>query len=110
MANPTEVGKDPVVIATSTAKASITLSVNKQYTIHHNGLNVSAVADTNPVYYTTDAAATTPTAAAGTSRGIILSTSGIVLLGPGVEKLTYISKADIPTLTITPISLQRGSY
>jgi len=113
MANPTEVGVDdghPVIVATSTTKASLTLNKQKQYSIRHLGVNVSNVADTNTVCYTTDDAGATPTLAAGADKGALTSTTGEAIVGPGLTKLTVISLADIPALIVTPISLQRGLF
>jgi hypothetical protein len=100
MAEPTTIDGGLHLIAAAATAKSITLNPDREYTIAHNGVDVSANAVTNTIFLGIDAAPAAATYAADENKFALLDGRAVVI-GPGVKTLYFIGyDSGIPTFSI----------
>lgn len=100
MGNPTAIDGELAVLVAGTDDVAVTLDPRREYTLAHDGENVSGSEDTNTVYLAIGAAATA-TAAEGANK-FKLKNGRAVVVGPGADVLHFKTAAGAPTLSVSP--------
>lgn len=113
MPNPTTSRADPLttpcrLAAAVTASGILYLNPDQHYEMRHRSVTEAAAADVNPVFFTTDGDVPTVSYAAGRNRFTLVAAESPIPVGPGVEKLRFIS-AGTPTFDLFPSGLYLGA-
>lgn len=101
MANPTSIAGIPAVIRVLPAGGSITTDVDREYTLKHDGENVTGAHSTDIIYLSL-AAAVVPDGNEGADKAKLCS-GDVIVVGPGVTTINFAcAAADEATMTMIP--------